>query len=151
MIEESIGCTRFSDTFRFWSWPPRGWAARQRWRPMPIMAANSPGAGAPPVTWLKSRAEAGEQRTRPVRRHRAQVGFHPGKVAFFLLDRIRKMPNFSVEPERSGRSCRLYRLAAAVSVPKVQIPAGGSRQGSAERLTNGEWVTRWPVKELRYN
>src|SRR5258708_3267712 len=31
----------------------------------------------------------------------------------------------------------------------MQIPAGESRQGSAERLTDGRWYTRWPVKDLR--
>lgn len=30
----------------------------------------------------------------------------------------------------------------------MQIPAGYRRQGSAERMTDGEWFTRWPVMDL---
>jgi hypothetical protein len=33
----------------------------------------------------------------------------------------------------------------------MQIPAGISRQGSAEKLTDGEWITRWPIKDLLWN
>ena len=33
----------------------------------------------------------------------------------------------------------------------MQIPAGDSRQGSAEKLTDGEWITRWPIKDLLGN
>jgi hypothetical protein len=31
----------------------------------------------------------------------------------------------------------------------MKIPAGDSRQGSAERMTDGGWFTRWPVMDLR--
>ena len=33
----------------------------------------------------------------------------------------------------------------------MQIPAGDSRQGSAEKLTDGECNTRWPIKDLPWN
>jgi hypothetical protein len=33
----------------------------------------------------------------------------------------------------------------------MQIPAGDSRQGSAEKLTDGEWLARWPIKDLLGN
>ena len=33
----------------------------------------------------------------------------------------------------------------------MQIPAGESRQGSAEKMTDGERYTRWPVMDLPHN
>jgi len=33
----------------------------------------------------------------------------------------------------------------------MQIPAGDSRQGSAEKMTDGERNTRWPVMDLPHN
>jgi len=33
----------------------------------------------------------------------------------------------------------------------MQIPAGDSRQGSAEKMTDGECCTRWPVMDLPHN
>jgi hypothetical protein len=45
---------------------------------------------------------------------------------------------FSAEPGRGGQYRRSYRLPAHVEQPKMQIPAGYRRQGSAERMTDGE-------------
>jgi hypothetical protein len=78
-----------------------------------------------------------------------QSDFTPEKVAFFLLDPTPEDAEFSVEPERGGRSRRLHRLAvqiirrAAESSEirrQMQTPAGDSRQGSAEKSTDGERV-----------
>ena len=33
----------------------------------------------------------------------------------------------------------------------MQIPAGDSRQGSAEKMTDGERYTRWPVMDLPHD
>jgi hypothetical protein len=60
----------------------------------------------------------------------------------------------SVQP-RSAFAARekpvsaFFRIMLWISMPKMQIPAGLDRQGSAERMTDGERVTRWPVMDLR--
>ena len=53
----------------------------------------------------------------PVRRDRPQVGFHRGKGRLLPARPAPENAEFSAEPERGGRSRRLYRLAAQVSGP----------------------------------
>src|SRR6267378_2787736 len=77
------------------------------------MAPTSPSAGASPVTWSIA-SRTGQYRRSPVCRSRAQVGFHAGKDRLLPARPAPEDAEFPVEPERGGRSRRLYRLAAQI-------------------------------------
>jgi hypothetical protein len=84
----------------------------------------------------------------------AKSDFSPEKVAYFLLDPHPKMPNFPLSRARGHR--RLYRFAAKITNSRARWgrsinanPCRFCRQGSAERMTDGERVTRWPIMDLQ--
>ena len=51
----------------------------------------------------------------------------------------------------SGASPGPYKSWPIQVLAHMQIPAGDSRQGSAEKMTDGERYTRWPVMDLPSN
>ena len=98
------------------------------------------------------RSEAGKCRRAPVCGDRGQVEFHPGKGGLLPARPAPEDAEFSVEPERGGRSRRLYRRAAQkIRRPKMQIPAGCSRQGSAEKSTDGEFIDANSCKTISWH
>jgi hypothetical protein len=98
------------------------------------------------------RAEAGKRRRSILRLNRAEIELHAGKGRLLPVGPAPKDAKLPAEQERGGRSGSLYRLAPPIA-PKSKcksLPVF-SRQGSAERMTNGGFLTRWPIMDLLPN